>query len=59
MSEESETSRRVTKAIKAVDKLVSDVREDVDSILLAAQGVKELFADLKDKFKGSDEKKEG
>jgi len=58
MSEESETSRRVTKAIKAVDKLVRDVREDVDDILLAAEGVKELFADLKDKFKKGDDTQE-
>ena len=58
MSVESETSRRVTKAIKAVDKLVRDVREDVDDILLAAEGVKELFADLKDKFKKGDDTQE-
>jgi len=59
MPEESEPSRRITEAVRAVDKLVRDVREDVDSILLAAEGVKELFADLKDKFKGRDDKKEG
>jgi phosphoglycolate phosphatase-like HAD superfamily hydrolase len=58
MPEESEKSRRVTKAIKAVDKLVRDVREDVDDILLAADGVKELLTDLKDKFKKGDDTKE-
>jgi phosphoglycolate phosphatase-like HAD superfamily hydrolase len=58
MPEESEPSRRITEAVRAVDKLVRDVREDVDSILLAAEGVKELFADLKDKFKKGDDTKE-
>ena len=58
MPEESESSRRITKAIKAVDKLVRDVREDIDDILLAAEGVKELLADLKDKFKKRDDTKE-
>jgi hypothetical protein len=56
MSKDSEVTKRMTKAMKSVDKLVRDVREDIGGVLLAMEGIKELVDDIKDKFKGSDHK---
>ena len=55
MAKESELTKRITRAVKAGDKLVQDVRRDVGQILVAADGVKEIIADLKSKFKRPDD----
>ena len=58
MSKESEVTKRITRAVKAGDKLVQDVQRDIGQIISAANGVKEIFDDIKNKFKRPDDKKE-
>ena len=55
MAKESELTKRITRAMKAGDKLVQDVRRDVGQILTAASGVKEIVDDIKNKFKRTDD----
>lgn len=58
MSKESEVTKRITRAVKAGDKLLQDIQRDVGQIVAACQGVKEIFDDIKDKFKGPDDSQE-
>lgn len=58
MPKESETSKKLTKAIKAVDKLVQDIKRDVGEVISGAAEVKELFQNIKEKPKPPDDKKE-
>jgi len=53
MAKESELTKRITRAVKAGDKLVQDVKRDVSQILVAASGVKETIDDIKNKFRGT------
>ena len=55
MAKESELTRRITKAVKAGDKLVQDVQRDVGQILVAANGVKETFINIKNALKRPDD----
>ena len=55
MAKESELTKKITRAMKAGDKLVQDVRRDVSQILAAANGVKEIVDDIKNRFKGKDD----
>jgi hypothetical protein len=59
MSKESETSKKFTRAIKAVDKLVQDVKRDIAEIISGAAEVKELLQNIKDNPKPPDDRKEG
>jgi len=52
---ESEVTKRVTRAVKAGDKLVQDVKKDIGQLVAAVNGVKEIFDDIKDKLKGPDD----
>lgn len=52
MAKESELTRRITRAVKAGDKLVQDVRRDVGQIAAAANGVKEAINEVRNRFKG-------
>lgn len=58
MAKESEVTKRITRAVKAGDKLVQDVQRDIGQIISAANGVKEIFDDIKNKFKGPDDSQE-
>lgn len=55
MSKESEVTKRITRAVKAGDKLVQDIQRDIGQIISAANGVKEIFDDIKNKFKEPDD----
>jgi len=55
---ESELTRRITSAVKAGDKLVQDVRRDIGQIVVAANGVKAIIDDIKNKFKRPDDSQE-
>ena len=55
MAKESELTKRITRAMKAGDKLVQDVKRDVGQILVATNGVKEIVDDIKNRFKGKDD----
>lgn len=58
MAKESEVTKRITRAVKAGDKLIQDVQRDVGQVIAAVNGVKEIFEDIKDKSKGPDDKQE-
>jgi len=53
VAKESELTRSITRAVKAGDKLFQDVRRDIGQIVVAANGVKGVIDDIKNKFKGS------
>ena len=55
MSKEKEITQKITRAIKAGDKLVQDIQKDVGQIIAAVNGVKEIFDDIKNKFKGPED----
>ena len=57
MAKESEVTKRITSAVKAGDKLVQDIKKDIGQLIVAANGVKEIFDDIKKNFKGPDDKK--
>jgi hypothetical protein len=56
MPKESEVAKRITRAVKAGDKLVKDIKTDVAQLVAAANGIKEVFDDMKNKLKGPDDK---
>jgi hypothetical protein len=56
MPKESEVAKRITRAVKAGDKLVKDIQRDIGQLIAAANGVKEIFGDIKNKLKGPDDK---
>jgi hypothetical protein len=58
MPKESETSKKLTRGIKAVDRLVQDLKRDVAEIISGATEVKELFQNIKENPKPPDDKKE-
>lgn len=58
MAKESEISRRITRAVKTGDKLVQDIKRDIGQLLAAANGVKEIFDEIKNKLQDPDDKKE-
>ena len=49
---ESELSKNLTKAIKALDKLAQDIIKDTTAVIAAARALKELGRDEKDKKTG-------
>lgn len=58
MAKESGVTKKITRAIKAGDKLVQDIQRDVGQVIAAVNGVKEIFDDIKNKFKGPDDGQE-
>jgi hypothetical protein len=58
MPKESETSKKFTRGIKAVDKLVQDLKRDVADIISGAAEVKEVLENLKQHPKPPDDKKD-
>jgi hypothetical protein len=55
MPQESEISKKLTRAIKASDKLVQDIKKDVGHLIACGKAVKEVFEDLR-KPGGPDDK---
>jgi len=56
MPKEYDVTKKVTRVIKAGDKLVHDLEKDVGQIVMAVNGVKELLSDIKNKLQGADGK---
>jgi hypothetical protein len=56
MSKDSEIIKRVTGMMKAGDKLVQDIKKDVGKVIVAANELKQLIDEARDKFKGPDDK---
>jgi hypothetical protein len=56
MSKEYDVTKRVTRVVKAGDKLVHDLEKDVGQIIMAVDGVKELLGDIKNKIQGTGDK---
>lgn len=55
MPKEKEITQKITKLIKAGDKLVQDAQRDIGQLMAAANSMKETIDDIKDRF----EPKEG
>jgi len=54
MAKESELTKRITRTLKAGDKLVQDIKTDIGQIIGAANELKQLIDEARDKFKGPD-----
>ena len=58
MSKEKDITKNITRVVKAGDKLLQDIERDVGQVIVAVNAVKEVISDIKNKFKGPDDKKE-
>ena len=56
MSKEKEIAKNITRVVKAGDKLLRDIERDVGQVIVAVNAVKEVISDIKNKFKGPDDK---
>jgi hypothetical protein len=53
-NQELEITKRVTRVIKSGDKLVRDVRHDVEQMIVEGIGVKNLISDFMNRIQGKD-----
>lgn len=51
MPKEKEITQRITRVIKAGDKLIQDVQRDVGQVVGALNAAKETINDIKNRFK--------
>ena len=58
MPKESELSKRLTGTIKAVDTLIHDLQTGLAHIISTGSELKRIVGEVKEKFKGPDDKQE-